>query len=204
MNKRALLSKALCVSLSVAAWCLPAQAQEYPSKPIRVLVPFAPGGVVDVTARLLTQKMTERVNSQLAKLFAERGFTQIGSTDVEAATKQLDVDLTDEENFRKENFYKIGESVRANFVIFVVISSSTQRIKQNLFTSAPEGEVKIKYWLLDVKNHEAIASAKSEVARARPKAWLGVAKGSDQQLTATDRVIDQALKSFLATYPKKD
>jgi TolB-like protein len=152
----------------------------------------------------LKQKMTERVNSQLAKLFAERGFTQIGTTDVEAATKQLDVDLTDEENFRKENFYKIGESVRADFVIFVVISTSTQRIKQNLFTSAPEGEVKIKYWLLDVKNHQAIASAKSEVARARPKAWLGVAKGSDQQLTAADRVIDQALKSFLATYPKKD
>lgn len=38
-----------------------AQAQAYPNKPIRVLVPFAPGGVVDITARLLTQKMTERL-----------------------------------------------------------------------------------------------------------------------------------------------
>ena len=50
----------------IAAVCLSAagasvQAQDYPSKPIRVLVPFAPGGVVDVTARLLTQKMTERL-----------------------------------------------------------------------------------------------------------------------------------------------
>ncbi len=35
--------------------------QDYPNKPIKVLVPFAPGGVVDVTARLLTQKMTERL-----------------------------------------------------------------------------------------------------------------------------------------------
>ena len=40
---------------------LPVSAQDYPTKPIRVLVPFAPGGVVDVTARLLTQKMTERL-----------------------------------------------------------------------------------------------------------------------------------------------
>lgn len=36
-------------------------AQNYPTKPIRVLVPFAPGGVVDVTARILTQKITERI-----------------------------------------------------------------------------------------------------------------------------------------------
>jgi tripartite-type tricarboxylate transporter receptor subunit TctC len=38
-----------------------AQAQDYPSRAIRVVVPFAPGGVVDVTARILTQKMTERL-----------------------------------------------------------------------------------------------------------------------------------------------
>lgn len=38
-----------------------AQVQDYPNRPIRVIVPFAPGGVVDVTARILTQKMTERL-----------------------------------------------------------------------------------------------------------------------------------------------
>lgn len=38
-----------------------AQAGDYPARPIRVIVPFAPGGVVDVTARLLAQKMTERL-----------------------------------------------------------------------------------------------------------------------------------------------
>ncbi len=47
--------------LSLAAG---AGAQDYPSKPIRILVPFAPGGAVDTTARILTQKMTERLNWQ--------------------------------------------------------------------------------------------------------------------------------------------
>jgi len=37
------------------------QAQDYPSKPIRVLVPFAPGGVVDTSTRILTNKLTERL-----------------------------------------------------------------------------------------------------------------------------------------------
>src|SRR5436190_210922 len=37
------------------------EAQEYPSKPIRILVPFAPGGAVDTSTRILTQKMNERL-----------------------------------------------------------------------------------------------------------------------------------------------
>jgi tripartite-type tricarboxylate transporter receptor subunit TctC len=39
-------------------------SQDYPGKPIRVLVPFAPGGAVDTTARVLAQAMTQRLNWQ--------------------------------------------------------------------------------------------------------------------------------------------
>jgi tripartite-type tricarboxylate transporter receptor subunit TctC len=38
---------------------LPVQAQDYPTRSIRVLVPFAPGGVVDTSARIVTSKITE-------------------------------------------------------------------------------------------------------------------------------------------------
>jgi tripartite-type tricarboxylate transporter receptor subunit TctC len=38
---------------------LHALAQSYPAKPVRLIVGFSPGGVADVTARLLSQKLTE-------------------------------------------------------------------------------------------------------------------------------------------------
>lgn len=42
-----------------------AAAQDYPNKPIRVIVPLAAGGQTDVVARLLTQKLTETFRQPL-------------------------------------------------------------------------------------------------------------------------------------------
>jgi tripartite-type tricarboxylate transporter receptor subunit TctC len=52
------------LSAAALAFAAGAGAQDYPAKPIRVLVPFAPGGAVDTTARILAQKMTERLGWQ--------------------------------------------------------------------------------------------------------------------------------------------
>ena len=35
-------------------------AQTYPARPIRMIVPAPPGGIIDVVGRLLGQKMTEQ------------------------------------------------------------------------------------------------------------------------------------------------
>ncbi|MBV9362408.1 MAG: tripartite tricarboxylate transporter substrate binding protein, partial [Betaproteobacteria bacterium] len=50
------------IGVAAVAFVVIAQAQDYPAKPIRILVPFAPGGAVDTSTRILTQKMTERLN----------------------------------------------------------------------------------------------------------------------------------------------
>jgi tripartite-type tricarboxylate transporter receptor subunit TctC len=54
--------KILFSSLAAVAFCGAAQAQTpvvYPSKPIKIVVPFPAGGTSDVLARILGQKMTE-------------------------------------------------------------------------------------------------------------------------------------------------
>src|SRR5215471_6904618 len=56
--------------LAAAAAALPsvsraARAQAYPTRPVRAVVAFAPGGVTDTFARLMAQKLTEQFGKQV-------------------------------------------------------------------------------------------------------------------------------------------
>jgi len=54
--------QALAAAAALATASAPALAQSYPSKPVRIVVAFAPGGVGDFLARAVQQKLQEKYN----------------------------------------------------------------------------------------------------------------------------------------------
>ncbi len=64
MNRRHLLLAAIAAA-ALAPATAPAQTTDWPTKPIRMIVPFAPGGASDFAARLLQPKLSELLGQQI-------------------------------------------------------------------------------------------------------------------------------------------
>src|SRR3954465_12511393 len=55
---------AVAAVFAIAAAVVPAQAQEWPSKPVKIVVPFSPGGSSDQLARLLAPELSATFKQQ--------------------------------------------------------------------------------------------------------------------------------------------
>ncbi|MFO1316131.1 MAG: tripartite tricarboxylate transporter substrate binding protein [Burkholderiales bacterium] len=71
--------------LAAALTVAPAAAQPYPNKPVRMIVPFAPGGATDIIARTVAQKLSDRLGQSVVIENKPGAGTTIGNAEVAKA-----------------------------------------------------------------------------------------------------------------------
>jgi len=58
------LSHVLLATATIPAVSAPLSAQQYPTKPVKIIVAFAPGGGNDLIARVMAQRLTTALGQQ--------------------------------------------------------------------------------------------------------------------------------------------
>ena len=84
MQRRTLVTSigfGLALATTGAAW-----AQTYPSKPVRLIVPFAPGGTTDIIARVVSEKLGANLGQQVVVENKAGGGGSIGALEMIRAT----------------------------------------------------------------------------------------------------------------------
>jgi tripartite-type tricarboxylate transporter receptor subunit TctC len=76
---RARAVSALLFALAIASQQPPRAEAKYPDRPVRIVLPFAAGGVADITARVVAEKLSEKLGQ---RFYIEN---QAGAGDIVAA-----------------------------------------------------------------------------------------------------------------------
>lgn len=102
----------------------PVQADDYPSKPVRVIVPFAAGGLNDVVGRLIADKLSEK----LGKRFLAENRTGAGGvigTEIlaQAAPDGYTLGITSIANAVHPALYKLSYDPKTAFAPVAIIAS---------------------------------------------------------------------------------
>jgi tripartite-type tricarboxylate transporter receptor subunit TctC len=82
LGRRALLLSAMAL---LALGSNPALAAEYPSRPVKIVVPFSPGGATDIIARIVAQKLGEKFGGQFVVINTPGAAGTIGAASVAKA-----------------------------------------------------------------------------------------------------------------------
>jgi hypothetical protein len=146
----------------------------------------------------LKAKEAEHARQTTADLFSIRGFQIVPPEQVDQAVTKLNLDLTNEDQWTKSNFYKVGKEVNADLVAFVLIKQTRQKTVGGIFLQQYQGEAELDVWLVDAKQEKPILNDDP----ARGKATGGVRATASRRLAAIKFAVEKAFDNVLKPYPK--
>jgi tripartite-type tricarboxylate transporter receptor subunit TctC len=164
---------AIAIATTAFAALLPgsrAQAQSYPTKPVKIVVPFAPGGNLDVTARLVAESMAKTLGqpfvvenragaggalgSDAVAKSAPDGYTLVAGTTATTIVSPL---LIANPPYELQSFAPVGLMAVTPLVLEVPASSPYKDFKSYLaYVRANPGKVTIGHSGNGTTNHIAI------------------------------------------------
>ena len=79
------LARLLCATIPAFIVASASAQEDFPSKPVRMVVPFAPGGATDIIARIVAQKLADRLGQGVVVENKPGAGTTIGNAEVAKA-----------------------------------------------------------------------------------------------------------------------
>jgi tripartite-type tricarboxylate transporter receptor subunit TctC len=126
------ISSIMLIGFILIAFSLPAwSADEYPNKAIQLVIPFPPGGPIDLSARIVGEKMGEYLGQPVVAVNKPGGGTAIAAGSVAGAkpdgytlfsspaTLVFLPMITPNLSFKVSDFVPIGQLVSFNFLLLV-------------------------------------------------------------------------------------
>lgn len=156
--------------LVAALGCATAAAESYPNKPVKIVVPFAPGGNLDVTARLIAESLARQlgqpfivenrpgaggaVGSEVVAKAPPDGYTLVAGTTATTIVTPL---LVPRPPYQRASFTAVGLMAVTPLVLSVPASSVDADLKSFLArVKSQPGKVTIGHSGNGTTNHIAI------------------------------------------------
>ena len=143
----------------------------------------------------LKKEQCRESDDTLKLQFESHGFKVLSSELAARAVSDSKLDLTDEENYRKNVFFELGAKSNADIVVFNTVIATRQQTRRDFFENL-EGYATMRTWVLGVK--EKFAILKGE--RYEGTSSKNMSVGFGRQVRAVRIGLDKATLDFLKPY----